>query len=84
MHSGNQKVVLEVQCTFEITDISFKLKEEFTETTANDRHSVSGRKKWQRGYYVLFCSLKPGICSRVVDKGGFHVKIKAVAWPDAF
>lgn len=51
------KVVLKTQSTFKNTEISFKLGEEFDETTADDRHCKVGLEKkkcfitWFNGNY---------------------------------
>ena len=42
IEKDGDKVVVKTQSTFKNTDISFKLGEEFDETTADDRHCKVG------------------------------------------
>lgn len=50
------KVVLKTQSTFKNTEISFKLGEEFDETTADDRHCKVGLEKKNVGLMGTFSS----------------------------
>lgn len=66
--SEGDKVVIRTQSTFKNTEISFKLGEEFDETTPDDRNCKVSELSGCSGYFLPFFVPAPAAVSLVGSK----------------